>query len=74
MSFKNVVFASSAPGFVRPDLPGQVVEVETPKYPDVGDSGFDRYFSDMESVVKKLDDESSLLTKEELISLQVSNP
>ena len=28
----------------------------------------------MESVVNKLDDESALLTKEELISLQVLNP
>jgi hypothetical protein len=70
---QDIVYANSAPGFVRPDSESssRVVDVETPSHSEIGQSGFDRYFSDVESVVNKLDDDDALLTKEELITLQV---
>ena len=71
---QEVIFASSAPGFVRADSEGssRVVQIESPKFAESRESGFDRQmFSDVEAVVDKLDDDQALLTKEELIALQV---
>ena len=73
VSFQEVIFGSSAPGFVRPvsEKSRSVVEIE-PKNGETGfEAGYDSFMPEMQSAVDKLDDEGALLSREELIALQV---